>query len=104
MAQRSQLSIWELIAPAIPDSIEDLGNGHYLAKWWKPVPIKDVMVLRKSKAVVVHGEPFEPKSLPEGIAVHFSLGRRGESDDAIHVHPRFGSARRSKEPLKKTAP
>lgn len=94
-------TIWELIAPAIPDSIEDLGEGHYLAKWWKPVPAKDVLVLRKCTSVVVHGEPFEPRNLPEGIAVHFSLQRDG-SDEMVHLPITMSSIHRSKDSLKKT--
>jgi hypothetical protein len=66
-------TVWKLIMPAIPDTLEYVGNGEYLAKWWKPVPVRDVEWLQRSEAVNLHGNPFEPKHLPGGLAVCFSI-------------------------------
>jgi hypothetical protein len=66
-------AVWDLIAPAVPDSLEDLGKGQYLAKWWKPVPMEDVELLVRNQGIKLHLEPFEPRDLPQGIAVLFSV-------------------------------
>lgn len=65
--------VWDFIAPVKPDRLEDLGNGVYEAKWWKPVPMMDVEILQRTNGLSVQGEPSEPKQLPGGIAVRFSL-------------------------------
>lgn len=65
--------VWDLIAPVVPDHLEDLGDGLYEARWWKPVPMMDIEILQRTDKVVVHGEPFEPRHLPRGLAVRFSI-------------------------------
>ena len=75
-AGRSTLTIRDvrrLLAPSTPDVLEDLGNGLYEAKWWRPVPMMDVEILKGTEQVDVHGEPFEPQNLPNGLAVRFSV-------------------------------
>jgi hypothetical protein len=64
---------WNFIAPVKPDRLEDLGNGLFEAKWWKPVPMMDVEILQRTSGLMIHGQPFEPKQLPGGISVRFSL-------------------------------
>jgi hypothetical protein len=65
--------VWGLIAPAQPDHLDDLGNGLYEARWWKPVPIMDIEILKYTDGVFVDGEPFEPQTLPGGLALRFSV-------------------------------
>jgi hypothetical protein len=65
--------IWALIAPAQPDHLEDLGNGLFEARWWKPVPIMDIEILKYTDGVFVDGEAFEPQTLPGGLALRFSV-------------------------------
>jgi len=64
---------WELISPAVPDHLEELGDGQYEARWWKPVPVMDLEMLKYTEGVFINGKPFEPKELPGGLALRFSL-------------------------------
>ncbi|MEP7290456.1 MAG: hypothetical protein ABI835_01680 [Chloroflexota bacterium] len=64
---------WDLIAPAEPDHLEDLGEGNYEARWWKPVPVMDLEMLKYTDGVFIAGNAFEPKNLPGGLALRFSL-------------------------------
>ena len=64
---------WDLINPAEPDHLEDLGDGHYEARWWKPVPVMDLEMLKYTEGVFISGKPFEPKDLPGGLALRFTL-------------------------------
>ena len=84
----SRSEVWDLIAPVEPDSLEELGNGRYVAKWWKPVPMQDVNALLQAKGIKVIGRPFEPRKLPEGVAVHFSVENEQTEDKASRVEPR----------------
>lgn len=70
---RSIERVWETITPAIPDRLDDLGEGVYEAKWWKPVPMMDVELLLSLGVVSIDEQPFEPANLPGGLAVRFSL-------------------------------
>ena len=65
--------VWDSIAPVKPDRLEDLGSGLYEAKWWKPVPMMDVEILKRTSGLSIHGEPCEPKQLPGGISIRFSV-------------------------------
>lgn len=65
--------VWDFIAPVRPDRLDELGNGVYEAKWWKPVPMMDVEILQHTEGVAIQGEPSEPVQLPGGIAVRFSV-------------------------------
>lgn len=69
----SRNTVWDIIAPAVPDSLEELGKGQYLAKWWKPVPMEDVQLLVQNTGIKLHREPYEPRDLPQGLAVLFSI-------------------------------
>jgi hypothetical protein len=64
---------WDFIAPVVPDRLVDLGNGQFEARWWKPVPMMDVEILKHTEGVNIQGETFEPKSLVGGLACRFSL-------------------------------
>jgi hypothetical protein len=68
-----------LLAPSAPDVLVDLGNGLYEARWWRPVPMMDVEILKRTEQVELHGEPFEPSNLPNGLAVQFSVS----TDDSV---------------------
>lgn len=65
--------VWNLLAPVEPDHLEALGNGQYEARWWRPVPMMDIFILQRTAGITIHGEPFEPKHLPGGLAVRFSV-------------------------------
>lgn len=65
--------IWKLLEPAVPDRIVDLGNGLYEARWWKPVPVMDVEIVRRTDGIRVETAPFEPAGLSGGIALRFRL-------------------------------
>jgi hypothetical protein len=65
--------VWELIAPTKPDHLEALRDGQYEARWWKPVPIMDIEILKYTEGVLICGEPFEPEGLIGGLAVRFSI-------------------------------
>ncbi|MCC7447487.1 MAG: hypothetical protein IT324_08735 [Anaerolineae bacterium] len=69
----SAQQVWDLIAPVAPDHLEDLGDGLYEARWWKPVPMMDIEILMRTENIIIHGEPFEPRHLPRGLAVRFSI-------------------------------
>jgi len=75
-SQQYQLTtqeVWQLIAPAQPDHLEDLGDGSYEARWWKPVPVMDIEILKYTDGVLIDDAPFEPKTLPGGLALRFSV-------------------------------
>lgn len=72
-AQVSVKQVWELLSPVQPDRIEDLGDGVYEARWWTPVPVMDVEILRRTEGVMIHSEPYEPQTLAGGLAVRFSV-------------------------------
>jgi hypothetical protein len=65
--------VWDFIAPVKPDHLEDLGNGQYEARWWKPVPVMDIEILMRTEGVLFQSEPFEPHNLAGGLAVRFSI-------------------------------
>jgi len=65
--------VWDVIAPAMPDTLNDIGGGIYEAIWAAPVPPMDIEILNRTPQVEVQGTPFEPEGVPNGVAVHFSL-------------------------------
>lgn len=65
--------VWYLLEPAIPDCLTELQDGTYIAKWWKPVPVMDIEIAQRTERIFVHGEPFEPQDLTDGIAIRFSV-------------------------------
>ena len=89
----AQNEVWERIAPIVPDSLEDLGEGRYLAKWWVPVPLYDVERFLSLKGIRVYGEPYEPRSLPNGLAVQFSVSDEGRASSAWHDQASDGMRR-----------
>jgi hypothetical protein len=76
----SRNAVWDLIAPAVPDSLEELGKGQYLAKWWKPVPMDHVESLLHLTGIRIQREPYEPKNLPNGLVVMFSVEESAQFD------------------------
>ncbi|MEO8610149.1 MAG: hypothetical protein ABI690_19805 [Chloroflexota bacterium] len=69
--------VWDFIAPVLPDRLVNLGSGQYEARWWKPVPMMDVEILRGTAGILVHGDPFEPSNLAGGLACRFSVSTCG---------------------------
>lgn len=69
--------VWDVIAPVSPDYLNDLGDGLYEARWWKPVPTMDIEILKYTDGVVINGDPFEPPNLSGGLALRFSVSRFG---------------------------
>lgn len=66
-------TIWELLSPAQPDCLNELGDGVYEARWWSPVPMMDVEILQRTEGVLIQSEPIEPQNLAGGLAVRFSV-------------------------------
>lgn len=66
-------AVWEQILPAIPDRINDLGDGIYEALWWRPYPVMDIEILKRDECVDLLGPAFEPEQLPGGLGVQFRL-------------------------------
>lgn len=65
--------VWNIILPVVPDTITMIDEGVYEARWWKPVPMMDIEILYRTHNIQLCSEPFEPDSLPSGIAVQFSV-------------------------------
>jgi hypothetical protein len=65
--------VWDFIAPVTPDRLVNLGNGQFEARWWKPVPMMDVEILKHTEGIQLHGDPFEPPNLTGGLACRFSV-------------------------------
>jgi len=64
---------WDILLPAVPDHLEDLGNGQFEARWWKPVPVMDIEIIKYTPGIEIHGKTFEPKELPGGLGLRFSF-------------------------------
>lgn len=74
--QRGLLSIedvWDILEPAVPDVLEAAEGQRYIAKWWKPVPPMDIEIMMRTDEILIHGQPFEPQDLPNGLAICFSV-------------------------------
>jgi hypothetical protein len=65
--------VWELIAPAVPDCLSEIQSCLYEAKWWKPVPLMDIEILKRTEGVIIYGDIYEIGDLPNGLAVRFSV-------------------------------
>ncbi len=65
--------IWEWLTPCVPDHIEELSEGIFEAVWASPIPVMDVEILRRTEGVLLLGDAYEPKVLPGGMAVRFSV-------------------------------
>ncbi len=65
--------VWQSVEPAVPDCIEQIEEGVFEARWWKPVPLMDIDTIRHINTIQVVGEPYEPEHLPSGMAVRFRL-------------------------------
>lgn len=64
--------IWSLISPVMPDSMYNINNGIYEAKWWPPVPQMDIEILRRTERIIVLSE--NQTGQPTGIyTVRFSV-------------------------------
>ncbi|MBI5670593.1 MAG: hypothetical protein HZC41_21580 [Chloroflexi bacterium] len=66
-------SVWDLIAPAQPDSLREIEPGLYAAIWWAPVPRDEVDRLLQTPGINIHDEHVNPRSLPGGVIVYFSV-------------------------------
>lgn len=69
----SQRDVWTFIAPVKPDCLEAVGGGQYEARWWKPVPVMDIEILKRTDGVSLQAEAYEPRHLIGGLAVRFSI-------------------------------
>ena len=56
-------NVWNFILPVIPDTLHELDEGIYEARWWKPVPIMDIEILKRTDGIILEGVPFEPEDL-----------------------------------------
>mgnify|MGYP001218696525 CR=1 FL=1 len=67
------LEAWDFIAPVKPDHLTEVEAGLYEAQWWKPIPWMDVEILRRTDGIVIQYEERDPKRLPGGFLVRFSI-------------------------------
>ncbi len=65
--------VWELLEPAVPDCLVHLGDNHYQASWWKPVPTGDIEILQRNERIRILNGPYEPKNLSGGLALDFQI-------------------------------
>jgi hypothetical protein len=65
--------IWDKLTPCSPDHIEELSEGIFEAVWASPIPVMDVEILKRTEGVLLLGDAYEPKVLPGGTAVRFSV-------------------------------
>lgn len=75
-ARKSDLDldvVWDFIDPVKPDHLDKVGTGLFEAKWWKPIPLMDVEILRRTASVLIHNEMVNPTELPGGMIVRFSI-------------------------------
>ncbi len=65
--------VWDIIAPAIPDHIVQLSYNTFEAQWWSPIPMMDIEILQRTEGITILTAPMEPKHLPGGLSVQFTL-------------------------------
>lgn len=69
--------VWDLLEPAIPDCLVQLGDNHYQASWWKPVPSGDIEIVQRNERIRVLNGPYEPENLSGGLALDFQILPQG---------------------------
>jgi hypothetical protein len=65
--------VWDRLTPCTPDYLEELAMGVFEAVWASPIPVMDIEILKRTEGVMLLGEQYEPKILPGGVAVRFSV-------------------------------
>lgn len=71
----SRDEVWDWIEPSIPDTLAEVGTNTFEAKWAAPIPVMDLEILRRTPGVAFCGTPFEPKGMPDGIGVQFTISK-----------------------------
>lgn len=72
-SKQQQEFVWRMIAPAQPDTLTQIDIGVYEARWWTPVPLKDIAIIQRKRVIQVFEKPYEPENLPNGIAIQFTI-------------------------------
>jgi len=72
--------VWQLIYPVSPDCLSEVQPSMYEAKWWRPVPLMDIEILKRTEGIIIYEEASEPFDLPKGLAIRFSVLAPGSED------------------------
>lgn len=65
--------IWNILAPAQPDTLEDLGQNQFEACWRIPVPKMDIEIVKRTPNIEILQGPFSPKRNPSIVALRFQV-------------------------------
>lgn len=66
-------TVWKMIEPVQPDTLNVLNGNQFEAYWWDPVPRMDIEILRRTPGVEIIEGPYAPKSGGSGIGVKFVI-------------------------------
>lgn len=69
----SMEEVWNLIAPAVPDVLQQTSFNVYEARWWTPIPPMEYEILLRTEYVIIEELPFVPADMPGCKAVLFSI-------------------------------
>jgi hypothetical protein len=68
--------VWDHIEPATPDSLDEVSDNVFEAKWAAPVPVLDIEILRRTEGIQILGDCFEPKHMPNGVGIRFTIAKQ----------------------------
>ena len=66
-------SIWKLIEPVQPDTLNVLGGNQFEAYWWNPIPRMDIEILKRTPGIEIIEGPYVPQSAAASIGVKFTV-------------------------------
>ena len=66
-------TVWKMIEPVQPDTLNVLGGNLFEAYWWDPVPRMDLEILKRTPGIAIIEGPYVPKSMSAGIGLRFTI-------------------------------
>jgi len=66
-------TVWKMIEPVQPDTLNVLSGNYFEAYWWDPVPKMDIEILKRTPGVEIIEGPYVPKSITAGIGLKFTV-------------------------------
>ena len=63
--------LWQLLAPAQPDTLHEISPSRFEARWRKPVPQMDIEIIRGTAWIIITKDAFEPSDRPGSVALQF---------------------------------